>query len=90
VSLWHRRQFLVIRRELTQLSRRLRIEIRELLAVRAHACPKVATWVANKALRHRRVALGFGGVTIRESREVCSEARVVARLCPLHELLHFN
>jgi hypothetical protein len=36
------------------------------------------------------VALGFGGVTIRESGEVCSEARVVARLCPLHELLHFN
>ena len=31
------RQFLVVARELTQLSRRLRIEIRELLAVRAHA-----------------------------------------------------
>ena len=52
--------------------------------------PKIAAWVANKALRHRRVPLGFGGVTIRESREVCSEARVVARLCPLHELLHFK
>ena len=76
--------------ELTEFGCRLRIEIRELLAVRAHACPKVATWIANEALGHRRVALGFGCVTIRERREVRSEARVIARLCSLDELLHFD
>ena len=85
-----RRQFLVVRGEFTQLSRRLRIEIRELLAVRAHAGPKIAAWVANEALRHRRVPLGFGCIAIRESSEVCREARVIARLGPLDELLHFE
>src|SRR5699024_2752746 len=83
-------QFLVVSGELAELGCRLRIEIRELLAVHAHACSKVATWIANEALRHRRVALGLGCVTIRERCEVRSEARVVARLCPLDELLHFN
>ena len=80
----------MVARQLTKLSRRLRIEIRELLAVRAHAGPEIAAWVANEALRHRRVPLGFGGVTVRESREMRSEARVVARLCPLDELLYFK
>jgi len=58
--------------------------------VRAHAGPEIAAWVANEALRHRRVPLGFGGVAVRESREMRSEARVVARLCPLDELLYFK
>ena len=52
--------------------------------------PKIAAWVANEALRHRRVPLGFGHIAIRESCEVCSETRVVARLCSLDELLHFE
>ena len=83
-------QFLVVGCELTQLSRRLRIEIRELLAVRAHAGPKIAAWVANEALRHRRVPLGFGRIALSESGEVRSEARVVARLCSFDELLHLE
>ena len=80
----------MVRGELTQLSRRLRIEIRELLAVRAHAGPKIAAWVADEALRHRRVPFGFGHIAIRESSEVRGEARVIARLSPLDELLHFE
>ena len=74
--------------ELTELGRRLCIEMRELLAVRAHACSKVAAWVANEALRHRCVALGFGRVTLCQSSEVRREASAIARLGPLDELLH--
>src|SRR4051812_18539570 len=87
---WAGRRLLVVARELTQLGRRLRVETRELLAVRAHARPEIAAWVADEALRHCRVPLGFGGVTVCESPEVSSQARAVARLCPLDELLDFN
>jgi hypothetical protein len=73
--------------ELPQLGRRLCIEIRELLAVRAHACPKIADWIANEALRHRRVPLGFGRVTIRELGHPwcgCGNAHREAKKSPVH------
>ena len=55
-----------------------------------HAGPEIAAWVANEALRHRRVPLGFGCVALSESCEVCSQACVVAWLRPLDELLHLD
>ena len=84
------RQFLMVRRELTQLSGRLRIEIREPLTVLAHACPRLRLGLPPKlcAIDVRR----FASAAYRSASAVkcAAEARIIARLRPLDELLHFT
>ena len=54
------RQLLVIGGELTHRGRRLRIQVCQALAVRAHAGAQIPTRVSDEALRHRDVPLRFG------------------------------
>ena len=83
-------QLLVIRGKLTQRRRRLRVQICESRAVHAHASSEAAVRIATDVLRHRHVRLCLGGVPVAESGEVGTQARVIAWLGALDELLHFE
>ena len=76
----------VIHGEFTHGRFRLGVEIRQLLAVRAHAGAQISARIADEALGHRHVALRLGRVPIGERGEVCAELRLVARLGSRDEL----
>jgi hypothetical protein len=80
----------VVRGKFTQRAGLLRVQIREPLAVHAHAGAQVATCFTNEALRHRGVALRFSRVLVCKNGEAGAEPRVICRLGAGDKLPHFE
>jgi hypothetical protein len=80
----------VVNSQLACSRRELRVEIREALAMRAHAAAQISIWIPAEALRHRQVSLGFSGVSLAERHEMRTEARMIGGVSALDELPNFD